>query len=138
MPVRLRKADSIASVSMTPLIDVVFLLLVFFLVATRFDAEERRMDVMLPSAAQAQPMISLPRELVINIDQEGQVFLGSQSILRDQLKELLQKAVGDRPLEQSVVIRADRRCDWESVVRVMDACHAIGIRDIYPVTTGES
>ena len=138
MPVRLRKADSIASVSMTPLIDVVFLLLVFFLVATRFDAEERRMDVMLPSAAQAQPMISQPRELVINIDQEGKVFLGSQSILRDQLQELLQKAVGDRPLEQSVVIRADRRCDWESVVRVMDACHAIGVRDIYPVTTGES
>ena len=138
MPVRLRKADSIASVSMTPLIDVVFLLLVFFLVATRFDAEERRMDVMLPLAAQAQPMISQPRELVINIDQEGKVFLGSQSILRDQLQELLQKAVGDRPLEQSVVIRADRRCDWESVVRVMDACHAIGIRDIYPVTTGES
>ncbi|MDA0657512.1 MAG: biopolymer transporter ExbD [Planctomycetota bacterium] len=138
MPVRLRKTDSIASISMTPLIDVVFLLLVFFLVATRFDAEERRMDVMLPSAAEAQPMISQRRELVINIDQAGTVFLGSHSILGGSLMELLQKAVGNRPLEQSVVIRADRRCNWESVVRVMDACHAVGVRDIYPVTTGES
>ena len=52
MAVRIRKSSVLQSLSLTPLIDVVFLLLVFFLVATRFAEEDRQLDVKLPTASE--------------------------------------------------------------------------------------
>ena len=56
--------------NMMPLIDVVFLLLIFFLIASRFEQEERELKVVLPEVAEAQPL-ALTQELVINITPEG-------------------------------------------------------------------
>ena len=66
------KRSSVAStLSLTPLIDVVFLLLIFFLVTSEFEEEERRLDIVLPSATSAVPMTSKPREVVVDIDASG-------------------------------------------------------------------
>ena len=56
--------------NLTPVIDVVFLLLIFFLVATRYDQEERELDVILPEVTQAQPLAMTP-ELIVNISRDG-------------------------------------------------------------------
>jgi len=138
MPVRLRPAHSLSSLSLTPLIDVVFLLLVFFLVATRYDAEENRLDILLPAAEQTQPMFRQSNEIVVHVDRAGNVLIGDRPVVSGELESVLQRAAGARSRDCSVVIRADKRCEWESVVRVMDACHAVGIRDIYPMTSVES
>ena len=53
MAVKIKQGRALAALSMTPLIDVVFLLLIFFLVATRFEQEDRELDVVLPSASEA-------------------------------------------------------------------------------------
>lgn len=137
MVVRLRRSETMSALSLTPLIDVVFLLLVFFLVAARFADEDRKLDVLLPSATQAVPMVTQARELVVNIDARGQVFLARNAIDLQQLKQIFQQAASDNPFRQSVVIRADRRCAWDMVVKVMDLCHAAGIRDIHPSTAAE-
>ena len=136
MVVRLRRADAMSSLSLTPLIDVVFLLLVFFLVAARFADEERRMEILLPAAAQARPLVSQPEEIVLNINDQGVVFWGREEVTTEQLTERLRMAARANPLRQTVLIRADRRCRWEGVVTVMDSCHAAGIRDIHPTTAG--
>ena len=60
---------------MTPLIDVVFLLLIFFLVASRLSQEDRELDVPLPTAANAMPMTSEAQELVVNIDDQGGIVV---------------------------------------------------------------
>ena len=74
------KRSSIAStLSLTPLIDVVFLLLIFFLVTSEFEEEERRLDIVLPTATSAVPMTSKPREVVIDIDNEGDLYISGKA-----------------------------------------------------------
>ena len=76
MTVRIRKSSVVEAMSLTPLIDIVFLLLIFFLVATRFAEEDRELDVVLPTASEAQPLVVQPQQIFVNIDQDGTFYLG--------------------------------------------------------------
>jgi biopolymer transport protein ExbD len=131
------KHSSVAStLSLTPLIDVVFLLLIFFLVTSEFEEEERRLKIVLPSAASAVPMTSKPREIVVDVDAAGTCYLSGEQTSLGELQRLLQVAVASNPTNQTVVIRADRATPFQPVVSVMDLCNKTGISD-YSVTTQE-
>ena len=136
MAVKIKRSTVAGTLSLTPLIDVVFLLLIFFLVTSEFEEEERRIDIVLPTATSAVPMTSKPREIVIDIDEDGIVYLGGQPISGDNLEELLRAAVANNPTNQSAVIRADRATAFQPVVGVMDVCNRAGVSD-YTVTTQE-
>ena len=136
MAVKIETGSALGHLSLTPLIDIVFLLLIFFLVATRFAEEERELDVMLPEASEARPLTSKPRELFINVDQQGRYFVTGKILSEDQLAQVLKTAWVNNPGRQSVVIRADKRCRWQFVVAAMNACNRAKIRD-YRVTTRE-
>ncbi len=73
MAIQIQKGRALDALNLTPLIDVVFLLLIFFLVATRFAQEDRELPVQLPAASSAMPMTMEPQELVVNIDQNGSI-----------------------------------------------------------------
>ncbi len=133
---KIKTSSALSQLGLTPLIDIVFLLLIFFLVATRFAEEEREMDVLLPEASEAQPLTSKPRELFINIDHEGRYYVTGRIVTLDELQPILNAAYVNNPGRASVVIRADRRCRWEYVVAAMNACNRAKIRD-YRVTTHE-
>jgi len=137
MAVTIEKGSALNNLSLTPLIDIVFLLLIFFLVATRFAEEERELEVTLPDASEARPLTEKPRELFVNIDQHGQYFVTGKTLGIDELHPILDAAYVNNPGRASVVIRADKRCDWEFVVAVMNACNKAKIRD-YRVTTRET
>ncbi len=134
MAVKIRKGNALASLSLTPLIDVVFLLLIFFLVTTRFAQEDYELDVVLPAASEAQPLIAEPKELFINIDQQGDYYVDGRVVTREEMEEILRQSVANNPVNQSVVIRADKRVQFDHVVTVMNLCNRTGIRD-YSVTT---
>jgi biopolymer transport protein ExbD len=119
---------------LTPMIDCVFQLLIFFLVATRFAEEERELDVMLPEASEAQPITVKPREMFINIDQQGHYFVTGKTITLPELEKVLQVVWVNNPARASVIIRADQRCPWKHVVAAMNACTKAKIHD-YRVTT---
>jgi biopolymer transport protein ExbD len=136
MAVELEKETSLFALSLTPLIDVVFLLLVFFLVATEFAEQERELRVMLPEASEAEPLTRKPRELFINIDAEGRYFVGSRTVTPDELDVALKIASVNNPGRASVIIRADRRCPWQYVVAAINSCLKAEIRD-YKVTARE-
>lgn len=117
----------------TPLIDIVFLLLIFFMVMTRFDEEDYKLDVVLPTASEAQPLISQPRELFINIDPEGRYFVrGDERSIAD-IEEMLAQAAADNP-ESSVIIRADKESKIEFSVQVMNACNKAKLNN-YSIST---
>ncbi len=137
MAVKIDQGTALSSLNLTPLIDIVFLLLIFFLVATRFAEEERELDVLLPDASEAQPLTSKPREMPINIDRQGRYFVTGKFLTTPQLQAVLDAAFVNNPGRASVMIRADKRCDWEFVVAAMNACKKAKIRD-YRVTTRES
>src|SRR5688500_6894568 len=107
--------------NMMPLIDVVFLLLIFFLMASRFEQEERELKVALPEVVEAQPL-ALTQELIINIMPDGKYVVAQQEQSEQQLAALLVQARRNNP-HQSVLIRGDARAAWKYGVRVMGLCN---------------
>ena len=134
MAVQIKRSSVAGTLSLTPLIDVVFLLLIFFLVTSEFEEEERRLRIVLPTATTATPMTGKPREIVIDVDADGIVYLGGQPTSLENLEELLTAAVAKNPTNQTAVIRADRATSFQPVVSVMDVCNRSGVSD-YSVTT---
>ncbi|MCR9294018.1 MAG: biopolymer transporter ExbD [bacterium] len=126
MAIQVNRGRVLGALSMTPLIDVVFLLLIFFLVASRLSQEDRELDIPLPSAANAMPMTAEPQELIVNIDDQGAIFVDSRYLQPDEFESLLRQAIVDNPLGQSVIIRADRRVPLQAPVDVMDTCMKLG------------
>ncbi|MCH2129001.1 MAG: biopolymer transporter ExbD [Pirellulaceae bacterium] len=134
MTVRIRKSSVVEAMSLTPLIDIVFLLLIFFLVATRFAEEDRELDVVLPTASEAQPLVVQPQQIFVNIDQDGTFYLGGEHLDSQQLEMALRQNAANNPANMSVKIRADQRSDCQSLITVMNLCNQVGILD-YSVTT---
>lgn len=136
MSVQLKRTSASGSLSVTPLIDVVFLLLIFFLVASRFAEEERELDLNLPSVSEALPASIQPEELVVNIDKEGRFFIDGGFRQLEQVEQILRRAQVNNPHTQSVVIRADKEANWDHVATAMNLCKKVGIED-YTATTDD-
>ncbi len=138
MAIKLKRGQVLGALSMTPLIDVVFLLLIFFLVASRLSQEDREMDVPLPSAANAMPMTAEPQEIVVNIDRQGALYVNSEYMQAEQFEAFLRRNIGNNPLGQSVIIRADKRVPLQTPVDVMDICLKCGATYSLSTSDGES
>lgn len=133
MTVQLKKSSVIGALSLTPLIDIVFLLLIFFLVASRFAEEDRELNVQLPTASEARPYIARPEEIELSIGAGGQFYLGSEQLNLESLEQELADAALNNPLNQRVIVRADRRCNWEHVAAAINLCQRAGLHDVRPV-----
>ncbi len=112
------------SLNLTPMIDVVFLLIIFFLVGARFTktADEQQFDVDLPTAAPVQTLSREPDPLIITVRRDGQISLGAVVVQADQLQSRL-VAARQAYAGQSVIIRGDGDGSYQSVVDVMSLCH---------------
>ena len=117
-------------VNLTPLIDVVFLLLIFFMVSTTFD-RHATLKVALPeSSVKATQKQDEP--LVLSIDAKGNYFLNDRQIVNqslDTLMQVLKRTIGDEAAikETALVLRADANTPHQSVVRAMDAASQLGL-----------
>jgi biopolymer transport protein ExbD len=127
--VAIKKSSALNKLNLTPMIDVVFQLLIFFLVATRFEEEERELDLVLPQASEAMARIAKPKEMFINVDRNGRIVLGGRQVSTDELLGQLRQAQADNPGRQTVIIRGDEQADLKHVVAVMNVCARAGIRD---------
>ncbi len=134
MPVELNKGRSLDLLNMTPFIDVVFILLIFFLVAAKFANEDRELPVQLPSAQSAIPMTMEPEVLVVGVNQAGGYVIEGRVLDIESLESRIRKGVSDNPVNQTVVIRGDRRVPFQHVVAVMDICRKANVPS-YKVTT---
>jgi len=114
-------------VNLTPLIDVVFILLIFFMVSTTFQ-KESEINIELPEAS-GKPAEERKASLEIVIDADGHYFIDGQQVVNtelDTLKRAVRKYLGERS-EMPVIIRADRKTPYESVVRAMDVTAQLGL-----------
>ena len=115
--------------NLTPMIDVVFLLLIFFMLATTFMDPEREIDLDLPEAASSLAQDTQRDELIINVMRDGVLKLGDHEVDRDGLLAELRRAARQNP-EITVTIRGDRLVTHEVIVSVMDACGQAGLRNL--------
>ncbi|HZW08364.1 MAG TPA: biopolymer transporter ExbD [Phycisphaerales bacterium] len=120
-------ADSPA-VDLTPIIDMVFLLLIFFLVTTTYQQVEREMRIALPEAESGAPISVALRELVVNVASDGSVVVAGGVMSLENLRALVTQAVEANP-NQKVTVRADREASYGVVARVLDICKASGVSE---------
>ena len=116
-------------INLTPLIDVVFLLLIFFMVTTTFLDPEREIDVELPVAQSAGEPQRLPEEIVLNVLEDGRVLHRGEELDRDELTALL-KGAAQHDAGTPVTIRGHRRARHQNIVAVMDACGLAGLSNL--------
>lgn len=114
--------------NLTPMIDVVFLLIIFFMVGARFteEANDQKFDVQLPTAAPLQTLSREPDPLVVSVSRSGQLSLGGRRMSRDELRAALEQA-RTAWSGQTVIIRGDGDGSYQSVVDVMSLCHQLQI-----------
>ncbi len=113
-------------VNITPLIDVVFLLLIFFMVSTTFERESE-IEIVLPQAT-ANAVPAEDSALEVTIDAEGTFYVNGKRVINtkiETLKKAMKKAAGDRK-EPPVILSADAQTPHQAVITVMDAARQLG------------
>jgi biopolymer transport protein ExbD len=112
-----------------PMIDVLFLLLCFFVTSQIYTQWEAEMDVKLPTATTAELQQRLPGEIILNVFKDGTIVVNGRTLDEAQLAVLLKRLVELFP-GQPVLIRADRQTAYEHVIKVLDLCRQADIWNI--------
>jgi biopolymer transport protein ExbD len=122
----IRGSQKTAEINMAPLIDLVFLLLIFFLVTTSF-VKETGIDVERPRASTAT--LKDAGNILVGISADGRVFLDSKEIDVRSVRAHIERCLAENP-EGAVVIVADKQSITDMVIRVMDQCRLAGARNV--------
>ncbi|MEO2161287.1 MAG: biopolymer transporter ExbD [bacterium] len=128
-----RRGRAQAEVQMAPLIDMVFILLIFFMVTTVF-TRETGVEVNRPQASTAQALDS--KSLMIGIDPNGEVNVDERRVDLMSLRSLIERKLQQQP-EQNVILIADEDTRTAIVVAVMDECRMAGATSIALAAKGE-
>ena len=131
--IRRAKAPALA---LTSMLDVIFLLLCFFVTASVFSQWESEISISLPSASSAETPGRLPGEVILNVSKEGFVTVNAKALSLDDLGSRLKKVAEFYP-GQPVVIRADKETAYESLVGVIDACRTADVWNFSLATKDE-
>ncbi len=128
MPLKTQQ-DEQPVLNLTPMIDVVFLLIIFFMVATKFSERERDIELELPEVAAASALTSAPKQREVTVYSEGKIELDGESVSLSELTSTLTAAKRDYP-NTSVVIRGDASCAFQHVAATLAACKDANISDL--------
>lgn len=128
MPLRTAPLEE-PSLNLTSMLDVVMLLILFFIFGTQFKDDERQNQIQLPTAADASALVAQPDEVVLNVTREGQFVLHGQTVTIEQAEVTLREAIANFP-NQGVVVRGDGTGVYQHVVDALSACRRAGVRNI--------
>ena len=123
--------------ALTSMLDVIFLLLCFFVTVSVFSQWESEITIKLPSASTAEEPDRLPGEIIVNLDKGGKVTVNGKVLGLDDLRERLAKVAKFYP-DQAVIIRADKDVRYELLVGVIDTCRAANVWNFSFATNGEA
>ena len=122
--------DDLPHINMTPMVDVVLCLLVFFMAATKlYDWDEEQFRVKVPEVGDAAPLTAAPRDLTVAVLGPGQVEMGGKTYDLASLTEAL-KAARANYADQGVLVRGDASRSYQDVADVLAACEAAGIENV--------
>jgi len=120
-------------IDISPLIDVVFILLIFFMVSTTF-IKDAQLEIERPSASSATPAST--KSIRVNVDQQGNIYLGDSPVrswmLQSRIREEMRKMT-----DKTVLVIADRRITAEKLVEVVDQCRLAGASNVGVITEQE-
>jgi biopolymer transport protein ExbD len=124
------------ALALTSMLDVIFLLLCFFVTVSVFSQWESEISIKLPSARTAEQPERLPGEIIVNLTKDGTVKVNGSIMPLQELRERLAKISKFYP-GQPVIIRADREVRYESLVSVIDTCREADVWNFSLATEGD-
>ncbi len=123
---KLRKEET--AMDMTPMIDMVFQLMIFFLVTIKMDQDQINETIKLARSPHGPPIAERdPRTITIEVDKRGRISLGGTYMRPELLKAILQGAVYKTGFGIPILIRGDLQAAHSDIRRVMDICSGIGL-----------
>jgi biopolymer transport protein ExbD len=124
------QTDELPQINMTPMVDVVLCLLVFFMAATRlYDWDENEFTVKVPEVADAAPLTSAPDDLSLTVLAPNKIALKDKTLDLEGLTRTLVEA-RKRYADQGVMIRGDGKLAYQDLADVLSACNTAGIRNV--------
>lgn len=131
MKLRSLRLESQPKLMIIPMIDIIFFLLVFFMLSTLYMVEQRTMPVALPQTVSGKQDAS--QQVPITVTAAGKIFVDQEEIPLDLLPTRIQVELGRQP-ETVFVLRADRQTEYGIVMTVMDSLKQLGVRRISVAT----
>ena len=128
MPLKVHN-DEQPTLNLTPMIDVVFLLIIFFMVGTKFTELERKIGLQVPEVSDAGALTPAPEKRVVNVYQDGQIALDRQTVSLEELTNRLADARSEYK-DLGVLIRGDAAGTFQRVAEVLGACKQAGIAEL--------
>jgi biopolymer transport protein ExbD len=128
MPVRTQPLEE-STLNLTPMIDVILVLIIFFMVATKFAEEERSVELQVPSISSRNAAMIAPEPKIVNVHRDGHVSLGPRSVTLDELKQQLAAARAQYK-RLNVLVRGDELATHGRMTAVYDACKQAGIAEL--------
>ena len=121
--------DDLPAINLTPMIDIVFNLIIFFMVSTRFTEIERKVDLSVPEVADIRTLTPTPEKRTINVYRDGRIELDGEAVSIDQL--ILRLSDAQRQYaELGVNVRGDGLGPFQNVATVLTACRQAGISEL--------
>ena len=124
-----RTGEEEQSIHMAPLIDIVFLTLVFFMTTTVYSTMEAEIDIVLPTAASATIDERSPGEIYINLMEDGRIVLNRREVSLEELETVLKRLAEHYP-GGAVIIRGDRGAVLGRAIAILDACRNADIQNV--------
>jgi biopolymer transport protein ExbD len=121
--------DEPPTLNLTSLIDVIFMLIIFFMVGTQFTDMERKIRLQVPSVADHGALTAAPEKRIVNVYRDGAITLDRQPVTLDELTQRL--AIARREYaELGVLVRGDGQGPYQNVADVFNACKRAGISQL--------
>ena len=131
-----RNRSHAPTLAMTSMLDVIFLLLCFFVTVSVFSQWETEISIKLPSAKTAEQPERLPGEIIINLSNTGFIKVNGKVLDLDELQARLARIAKFYP-GQPVIIRADRDVKYEMLVELIDTCRSANVWNFSLATEGD-
>lgn len=121
-----RVIDEAEPMNLTPMMDIVFNILIFFMLGSTIANEESELELQLPSVGSAAPLTESPEELVVNVHQDGRITIRNEEYSIEALETFLNKARQNYP-EQAISLRGHAAVPYQRVADVIALCRQTGI-----------
>jgi len=114
---------------LAPMIDIVFLLLIFFIVTWQFSRSETEMKISVPSSEEGADPKRVLGEIIVNVRKSGEVVVEGRELTRNQLRDKLER-IARIHKNQPIRLRGDSDCTYQTIVEIIDTCQKAGIWNI--------
>lgn len=117
------------TLNLTPMIDVILTLILFFMVAAKFTEEERSIDLQIPAVSDRAAATTAPKPKIVNVFPDGRILLGAQPVNLEELESEI-AAARNQYNKLSVLVRGDRGASHGRMTDVYDACRRAGVAEV--------